>query len=66
MSSAHRPVYGRGAGSVGRAFDARQKIGSGDVRQRLGVGGATGGKRPEIDSCYSLTVNPNAQNNQLV
>ncbi|XP_056128153.1 polymerase delta-interacting protein 3 isoform X3 [Rhinichthys klamathensis goyatoka] len=37
-----RPVYGRGAGSVGRAFDARQKIGSGDVRQRLGVGGATG------------------------
>ncbi|XP_051571076.1 polymerase delta-interacting protein 3-like isoform X2 [Myxocyprinus asiaticus] len=37
-----RPVYGRGAGSVGRAFDARQKIGTGDVRQRLGVGGATG------------------------
>ncbi|RXN37697.1 polymerase delta-interacting 3 [Labeo rohita] len=37
-----RPIYGRGAGSVGRAFDARQKIGSGDVRQRLGVGGATG------------------------
>ncbi|XP_051996284.1 polymerase delta-interacting protein 3-like isoform X2 [Xyrauchen texanus] len=37
-----RPVYGRGAGSVGRAFDARQKIGTSDVRQRLGVGGATG------------------------
>ncbi|XP_042572085.1 polymerase delta-interacting protein 3-like isoform X2 [Cyprinus carpio] len=37
-----RPIYGRGAGSVGRAFDARQKIGSSDVRQRLGVGGATG------------------------
>ncbi|XP_051987906.1 polymerase delta-interacting protein 3 isoform X2 [Xyrauchen texanus] len=37
-----RPVYGRGVGSVGRAFDARQKIGTGDVRQRLGVGGATG------------------------
>uniref|UniRef100_A0A9J8CXE1 RRM domain-containing protein n=1 Tax=Cyprinus carpio carpio TaxID=630221 RepID=A0A9J8CXE1_CYPCA len=37
-----RPIYGRGAGSVGRAFDARQMIGSGDVRQRLGVGGATG------------------------
>ncbi|XP_067236984.1 polymerase delta-interacting protein 3 isoform X2 [Chanodichthys erythropterus] len=36
-----RPIYGRGAGSVGRAFDARQKIGSSDVRQRLGVGGAT-------------------------
>ncbi|XP_073691477.1 polymerase delta-interacting protein 3-like [Garra rufa] len=45
-----RPIYGRGAGSVGRAFDARQKIGSGDVRQRLGVGGATGGKRPESDT----------------
>ncbi|XP_016369059.1 polymerase delta-interacting protein 3 [Sinocyclocheilus rhinocerous] len=37
-----RPIYGRGAGPVGRAFDARQMIGSGDVRQRLGVGGATG------------------------
>ncbi|XP_058625457.1 polymerase delta-interacting protein 3 isoform X1 [Onychostoma macrolepis] len=37
-----RPIYGRGAGSVGRTFDARQMIGSGDVRQRLGVGGATG------------------------
>ncbi|XP_056309052.1 polymerase delta-interacting protein 3 isoform X3 [Danio aesculapii] len=29
-------------------FDARQKIGSGDVRQRLGVGGASGGKRLQI------------------
>ncbi|XP_016306016.1 polymerase delta-interacting protein 3-like isoform X2 [Sinocyclocheilus anshuiensis] len=37
-----RPIYGRGAGSVGRTFDARQKIGSSDVRQRLGVGGTTG------------------------
>lgn len=45
----HRPIYGRGAGSVGRAFDARQKIGSSDVRQRLGVGGTTGGKRIKID-----------------
>ncbi|XP_026095608.1 polymerase delta-interacting protein 3 isoform X2 [Carassius auratus] len=35
-----RPIYGRGAGSVGGSFDARQMIGSGDVRQRLGVGGA--------------------------
>ncbi|XP_026095611.1 polymerase delta-interacting protein 3-like isoform X2 [Carassius auratus] len=35
-----RPMYGRGAGSVGGSFDARQMIGSGDVRQRLGVGGA--------------------------
>ncbi len=50
----HRPVYGRGAGSVGRAFDARQMIGSGDVRQRLGVGGATGGKRPEIGARSGL------------
>lgn len=45
----YRPIYGRGAGSVGRTFDARQKIGSSDVRQRLGVGGATGGKHIEID-----------------
>ncbi|XP_043091700.1 polymerase delta-interacting protein 3 isoform X1 [Puntigrus tetrazona] len=43
-----RPIYGRGAGSVGRAFDARQMIGSGDVRQRLGGGGATGGKRRRL------------------
>lgn len=50
----HRPIYGRGAGSVGRAFDARQMIGSSDVRQRLGVGGATGGKRPEIGASSGL------------
>ncbi|KAL0199264.1 hypothetical protein M9458_007804, partial [Cirrhinus mrigala] len=36
------------------AFDARQKIGSGDVRQRLGVGGATGGKHPETDAHEAL------------
>ncbi|XP_056609004.1 polymerase delta-interacting protein 3-like isoform X3 [Triplophysa dalaica] len=41
--SSKRPMYGRGAVSVGRAFDARQKIGTSDVRQRLGVGGATAG-----------------------
>ncbi|XP_030649435.1 polymerase delta-interacting protein 3 [Chanos chanos] len=34
-----RPVFGRGAGVAGRTFDARQKIGAGDVRQRLGGGG---------------------------
>uniref|UniRef100_A0A3P8ZT34 RRM domain-containing protein n=1 Tax=Esox lucius TaxID=8010 RepID=A0A3P8ZT34_ESOLU len=31
-------MFGRGAGGVGRTFDARQKIGMTDVRQRLGVG----------------------------
>lgn len=45
-----RPVYGRGAGPLNMAFDARQKIGSGDVRQRLGVGGASGGKRLQISA----------------
>uniref|UniRef100_A0A4W5P5H2 DNA polymerase delta interacting protein 3 n=1 Tax=Hucho hucho TaxID=62062 RepID=A0A4W5P5H2_9TELE len=28
-------MFGRGAGGVGRTFDARQKIGMTDVRQRL-------------------------------
>ncbi|XP_034395778.1 polymerase delta-interacting protein 3 [Cyclopterus lumpus] len=32
-----RPMFGRGAG-VGKSFDARQKIGANDVRQRLGAG----------------------------
>lgn len=41
--SSKRPMYGRGAVSVGRAFDARQKIGTSDVRQRLGAGGPTAG-----------------------
>nr|XP_046187767.1 polymerase delta-interacting protein 3-like isoform X1 [Oncorhynchus gorbuscha] len=36
-----RPMFGRGAGGVGRTFDARQKIGMTDVRQRLGGGGGT-------------------------
>ncbi|KAM4634799.1 polymerase delta-interacting protein 3 isoform 2-T2 [Polymixia lowei] len=31
-------MFGRGAGGVGRGFDARQKIGANDVRQRLGGG----------------------------
>ncbi|CDQ81537.1 unnamed protein product [Oncorhynchus mykiss] len=35
------PMFGRGAGGVGRTFDARQKIGMTDVRQRLGGGGGT-------------------------
>ncbi|XP_042361759.1 polymerase delta-interacting protein 3 [Plectropomus leopardus] len=33
-----RPMFGRGAGGVGKSFDARQKIGANDVRQRLGGG----------------------------
>ncbi|XP_061568169.1 polymerase delta-interacting protein 3 [Cololabis saira] len=33
-----RPMFGRGAGGDGKAFDARQKIGMNDVRQRLGGG----------------------------
>ncbi|XP_072224885.1 polymerase delta-interacting protein 3 [Leuresthes tenuis] len=37
---AKRPAFGRGAGGDGKNFDARQKIGNNDVRQRLG--GATG------------------------
>ncbi|TNN58509.1 polymerase delta-interacting protein 3 [Liparis tanakae] len=32
-----RPMFGRGAG-VSKSFDARQKIGANDVRQRLGAG----------------------------
>ncbi|KAF1379168.1 hypothetical protein PFLUV_G00173270 [Perca fluviatilis] len=35
---AKRPMFGRGAGGVGKSFDARQKIGANDVRQRLGGG----------------------------
>ncbi|KAK5914459.1 hypothetical protein CgunFtcFv8_008899 [Champsocephalus gunnari] len=35
---AKRPMFGRGAGAVGKSFDARQKIGANDVRQRLGPG----------------------------
>lgn len=31
-------MFGRGAGGVGKSFDARQKIGVNDVRQRLGGG----------------------------
>ncbi|XP_023670180.2 polymerase delta-interacting protein 3-like isoform X2 [Paramormyrops kingsleyae] len=31
-----RPAFRRGGGAVGRTFDARQKIGVADVRQRIG------------------------------
>lgn len=33
-----RPMFGRGGGGAGNSFDARQKIGANDVRQRLGGG----------------------------
>ncbi|CAG01657.1 unnamed protein product [Tetraodon nigroviridis] len=35
---AKRPAFGRGAGGMAKSFDARQKIGVNDVRQRLGGG----------------------------
>ncbi|CAL1588719.1 unnamed protein product [Knipowitschia caucasica] len=37
-----RPTFGRGAGGVGKSFDARQKIGTNDVRHRMGGAGAAG------------------------
>lgn len=37
-------MFGRGAGGTAKSFDARQKIGVNDVRQRLGGGGGAGGK----------------------
>lgn len=33
-----RPMFGRGPGNDGKTFDARQKIGINDVRQRIGGG----------------------------
>ncbi|XP_008282750.1 polymerase delta-interacting protein 3 [Stegastes partitus] len=39
---AKRPMFGRGPGGDGKSFDARQKIGANDVRQRLGGGGGPG------------------------
>lgn len=50
----HRPMYGRGVVSVGRAFDARQKIGTSDVRQRLGAGGTTAGEHWEMCSALGM------------
>uniref|UniRef100_A0A8C8C1F8 RRM domain-containing protein n=1 Tax=Oncorhynchus tshawytscha TaxID=74940 RepID=A0A8C8C1F8_ONCTS len=46
-------MFGRGAGGFGRTFDARQKIGMTDVRQRLGGGGGTDIR---IGSCLLLTL----------
>ncbi|KAJ8251853.1 hypothetical protein GJAV_G00226150 [Gymnothorax javanicus] len=37
----NRPGYRRGGGVLGKTFDARQKIGPNDVRQRLGGSGGT-------------------------
>ena len=41
-----RPMFGRGAGAAGRGFDARQKIGANDVRQRIGLGAGESRHRP--------------------
>uniref|UniRef100_A0A674BWM5 DNA polymerase delta interacting protein 3 n=1 Tax=Salmo trutta TaxID=8032 RepID=A0A674BWM5_SALTR len=53
-------MFGRGAGGVGRTFDARQKIGMTDVRQRLGGGGGTAFLQVRSDigmvSCLLLTL----------
>uniref|UniRef100_A0A8C7PVH4 Polymerase (DNA-directed), delta interacting protein 3 n=1 Tax=Oncorhynchus mykiss TaxID=8022 RepID=A0A8C7PVH4_ONCMY len=56
-------MFGRGAGGVGRTFDARQKIGMTDVRQRLGGGGGTGNQQDlafrsgiGMVSCLLLTL----------
>ncbi|KAI1884583.1 hypothetical protein AGOR_G00227880 [Albula goreensis] len=38
----NRPGFRRGGGAMGRTFDARQKIGAIDVRQRLGGGNGGG------------------------
>ncbi|XP_054615606.1 polymerase delta-interacting protein 3 [Dunckerocampus dactyliophorus] len=35
---AKRTMFGRGAGGIGKTFDARQRIGNNDARQRLGGG----------------------------
>uniref|UniRef100_A0A8C8BYQ5 RRM domain-containing protein n=1 Tax=Oncorhynchus tshawytscha TaxID=74940 RepID=A0A8C8BYQ5_ONCTS len=43
-------MFGRGAGGFGRTFDARQKIGMTDVRQRLGGGGGTGKQKTDLDT----------------
>lgn len=62
-----RPMFGRGAGGVGRTFDARQKIGMTDVRQRLGGGGGTGNQKPDL-ACRanSFSVVSNIQQNDFV
>uniref|UniRef100_A0A8C7MCJ6 DNA polymerase delta interacting protein 3 n=1 Tax=Oncorhynchus kisutch TaxID=8019 RepID=A0A8C7MCJ6_ONCKI len=49
-------MFGRGAGGVGRTFDARQKIGVTDVRQRLGGGGGTVRSDIGMVSCLLLTL----------
>jgi hypothetical protein len=49
-------MFGRGAGGVGRTFDARQKIGMTDVRQRLGGGGGPGNQKTDLDT-FSIVSN---------
>ena len=42
-------MFGRGAGVSGRGFDARQKIGANDVRQRIGLGAGKSMTMSEIN-----------------
>ena len=43
-------MFGRGAGGIGRTFDARQKIGMGDARQRLGGGAGAGNDKIDLSN----------------
>uniref|UniRef100_A0A8C5F5H1 Polymerase (DNA-directed), delta interacting protein 3 n=1 Tax=Gadus morhua TaxID=8049 RepID=A0A8C5F5H1_GADMO len=49
-------MFGRGAGASGRGFDARQKIGANDVRQRIGLGAGKSNhvKEPLNSTHFSL------------
>lgn len=49
-----RPMFGRGGGGAGNGFDARQKIGPNDVRQRLG--GGAGNDKHNIDQIYCFSA----------
>uniref|UniRef100_A0A3Q3RYR9 Uncharacterized protein n=1 Tax=Mastacembelus armatus TaxID=205130 RepID=A0A3Q3RYR9_9TELE len=49
-----RPTFGRGAGGVGKSFDARQKIGVNDVRQRLGGGTDAREKLVQKDARFKI------------
>lgn len=53
-------MFGRGAGGIGKTFDARQKIGANDIRQRLG-GGA--GKNLHYLLCYMTLFLISMENN---
>lgn len=48
-------MFGRGAGGIAKSFDARQKIGANDVRQRLGGGTGKGRHHCFCKLKYSIT-----------